>query len=137
MIEPILVSPLTLGTTDGKAGFYCIQTLNFQMSMQASANRTWRSAWIGNYTITARVMEFINSRELLQLLTPHASQMLTSRNVVPYYELPVYRTGNLPAINGIGDGEMLGRRSKTGGIMARGSISSCPCLKHSIEWYSR
>ena len=34
--------------------------------------------------------------------------MLTSRNVVPYYELPVYRTGNSPAINGIGDGEMLG-----------------------------
>ena len=55
-----------------------------------------------------RVIEFTNSRILLQLLTPHASQMLTSRNVVPYYELPVYRTGNLPPINGIGDGEMLG-----------------------------
>ena len=108
VIEPILMSPFTFGSTDGKAGFYGIQTLNFQMNMQASANRAWRSACVGNYTKTARVTEFTNSRILLQLLTPHASQMLTSRNVVPYYELPVYRTGNLPPINGIGDGEMLG-----------------------------
>ena len=78
------------------------------MNMQASANRAWRSACVGNYKKTARVTEFTNPRILLQLLMPHASQMLTSRHVVPYYELPVYRTGHLPAINGIGDGEMLG-----------------------------
>ena len=78
------------------------------MNVQASANRAWRSACVGNYTKTARVIEFTNSRILLQLLTPHASQMRTSRNVVPYYELPVYRTGNLLTINGIGDGKMLG-----------------------------
>ena len=34
--------------------------------------------------------------------------MLTSRNVVTYYELPVDRRGNLPAIDGIEDGERLG-----------------------------
>ena len=99
VIEPILMSPYTLGRTDWKGGFYGIQTLNFQMNMQASANRAWRSACIGDYTKTARVSEFINSRILLQVLAPHASQILTSRNVVPYYGLPVYRTGNLPAIN--------------------------------------
>ena len=91
-----------------KAGFYGIQTLNFQMNMQASANRAWRSACIGNYMKAAKVTEFTNSKILLQVRTPHAAQMLTRRNVVPYYELPVYRTGNLPAIHGIGDGEMLG-----------------------------
>ena len=73
MIEPILMSPLTCGTTEGKAGFYGIQTLNFQMNMQASANRARRSACVG----------ITNSRILLQLLTPHASQVLTSQNVVP------------------------------------------------------
>ena len=78
------------------------------MNMQASANRAWRSACVGNYTNTARVTEFTNSRIILQLLTHHASHMLTSRNVVPYLELPVYIRCNLPAINGIGDGEMLG-----------------------------
>ena len=46
---------------------------------------------------------------------PH--KMLTSRNVVPYYELLVYRTGNLPATNGIGDGEMFG----PGGARSAGS----------------
>ena len=33
--------------------------------------------------------------------------MLSSRNVVPYYELPVYRTTNLPAITGRGNGEYI------------------------------
>ena len=32
--------------------------------------------------------------------------MLTSRNVVPYYELPVYKTVNLSAFPGRGNGEM-------------------------------
>ena len=102
------MSPFTFETTEGNAGLYGNQTLSFQMNMQASAHRAWRSACAGNYTKAARVTEFANSQIILQLLTPHASQMLTGRNVVPYYELPVYRTGNLPAINGIGDGEMLG-----------------------------
>ena len=54
VIEPILMSPFTFGTTEGKAGLYGIQTLNFQMDMQASANRGWRSACVGNYMKTAR-----------------------------------------------------------------------------------
>ena len=48
VIEPILMSPSTFGTTDGTAGLYGIQTLNFQVNMQAIANRAWRSARIGN-----------------------------------------------------------------------------------------
>ena len=37
--EPLLLSPFTFGTTDGKQGFYGIQTLNFQMNMMSNANR--------------------------------------------------------------------------------------------------
>ena len=55
VIERILMSPFTFGATEGKACLYGIQTLNFQMNMQASAIRAWRSACIGNYTKTARV----------------------------------------------------------------------------------
>ena len=93
---------------------------------------------VGNYTKAARVTEFTNSRILLQLLTPHASQMLTSRNVVPYYELPVYRTGTSPAINGIGDGEMLGPGgARPAGSWPEGQSLVVHSSKHSIEWYSR
>ena len=38
VIEPILMSPLSFGTTDGQAGFYGIQTLKFQVNVQATAN---------------------------------------------------------------------------------------------------
>ena len=81
--EPIMMSPFTFGTTEGKQGFHGIQTLSFQMKMQSSANRAWRSACIGNYTKSERIHAFEQSTLRFHLLTPHASQMLTSRNVVP------------------------------------------------------
>jgi len=69
--------------------------------MTGNANRAWRCALFnnagGNPSIkTATVDSFVNSRLLFQLITPHASDMLDPRNVVPYYEVPVFRTtGNL------------------------------------------
>ena len=102
------MSPFTFGTTEGKQGCYGIQKLNSQMNMQSSANRAWRCACIGHYTKSARTHAFEESTLRVHLLTPHASHMLTSRNVVPYCELPVYKTINLPEFRGRGDGEMRG-----------------------------
>jgi len=107
--EPLLLSPFVFGSTHGKQGFYGIQTMNFQMNMLSHANRAWRAArFIYGTTIyekTASIENFTDSTLLFQFLTPHASEMLASRNVVPYYELPVYRTTNLPLVNGRGNGE--------------------------------
>ena len=107
--EPLLLSPFVFGSTHGNQGFYGIQTMNFQMNMLSNANRAWRSArfvYGGSiYEKTASIESFTDSTLLFQFLTPHASEMLTSRNVVPYYELPVYRTTNLPLITGRGNGE--------------------------------
>ena len=74
--------------------------MNFQMVLTGSANRAWRCATfpgqVGDTIKTATVDKFQNSRLLFQFITPHASGMLGPRNVVPYYEVPVYRTtGNL------------------------------------------
>jgi hypothetical protein len=55
-------------------------------------------------TKTATVHEFTDSTLLFQFLTPHASEMLEARNVVPYYEFPVYRSTNYPLITGRGAG---------------------------------
>ena len=71
------------------------------MVMTGNASRAWRCATFpgvgGNPAInTATVESFQNSRLLFQFITPHASDMLDPRNVVPYYEVPVFRTtGNL------------------------------------------
>ena len=89
--EPLLLSPFIFGSGHGKQGFYGIQSMNFQMVMNGgNANRAWRSA--SNLTKTATVVSYEDSQLLFQFITPHASDMLDPRNVVPYYEIPIYKT---------------------------------------------
>ena len=102
--EPLLLSPFIFGSGAGKQGFYGIQTMNFQMNMAPNANRAWRSAIMGaqlpgaNYSKNASIVSFTDSTLLFQFLTPHPSDMLDPRNVVPYYELPIYRTTSITAL---------------------------------------
>ena len=98
--EPLLLSPFVFGSGYGKQGFYGIQAMNFNFVLTGNANRAWRCATFpgaaGAAIKTATVESFSNSRLLFQFITPHASDMLDPRNVVPYYEIPVFRTtGNL------------------------------------------
>ena len=93
--EPLLLSPFVFGSGFGKQGFYGIQTMNFNMNINSNAARAWRSA-VFNGTKAVEVDSFSDSQLVFQFLTPHASDMLDPRNVVPFYEFPVYRTsGNL------------------------------------------
>jgi hypothetical protein len=95
--EPLLLSPFVFGSGYGKQGFYGIQTMNFQMNINPNANRAWRSA-VFDGTKNVTIERFNDSQLIFQFLTPHASDMLDPRNVVPFYELPIYRTSNLPAL---------------------------------------
>ena len=98
--EPLLMSPFVFGSGHGKQGFYGVQTMNFNMNINSNAARAWRSAVFTGSTKTVEVESFSDSQLIFQFLTPHASDMLDPRNVVPFYELPVYRTSNfdlLPA----------------------------------------
>jgi len=54
-----------------------------------SANGAWRSST--DMVNTATVVSYEDSQLLFQFLTPHASDMRGPRNVVPYYEIPVYK----------------------------------------------
>jgi hypothetical protein len=101
--EPLLLSPYIFGSGEGKQGFYGIQTMNYQMNMLSNANRTWRTGE-SDFLKTCLVDSFEDSTLYFQFLTPHASEMLEARNVVPYYEFPVYRTTNFATIEGIGTG---------------------------------
>jgi hypothetical protein len=98
--EPIMMSPFVFGHPEGKQGFYGIQTMNFQMNINSNASRAWRSARFVRsdnliFDKTATVEKFGESQLIFTFITPHASDMLEPRNVVPYYELPIYRSTNL------------------------------------------
>ncbi|MFM7988392.1 MAG: hypothetical protein ACKPKO_54680, partial [Candidatus Fonsibacter sp.] len=41
---------------------------------------------------TATVVSYEDSQLIFQFITPRSSDMLDPRNVVPYYEIPVYKT---------------------------------------------
>jgi hypothetical protein len=106
--EPLLISPFVFGMPEGKQGFYGIQTMNFQMNITPTANRAWRCAnsvsdsASAAFIKTATVESFTDSQLIFTFLTPHASDLLEPRNVVPFYELPIYRTSNLldvPAVD--------------------------------------
>ena len=95
--EPLLLSPFIWGCPkSNNAGIYGLQNLNFVFTMN-SGSRVWRSSNVWGQT--ASIVSFTNSRLIFNFLTPHPSDLMESRNVVPFYELPRYITGNLPIFN--------------------------------------
>jgi hypothetical protein len=52
----------------------------------------------GNALGTANSNMFGNTRLLMTFLTPHPSDLMPARNIVPFYELPRYITTNLTAV---------------------------------------
>jgi hypothetical protein len=96
--EPLLMSPFIFGTPQNHQGFYGIANMTFQMNLASNANRAWRSVRFKSsdgtvsFNKTATIHEFASSSLTFTFLTAHPTQMLPSRNIVPFYELPVYRT---------------------------------------------
>ena len=90
--EPLLVSPFIFADPESNnQGMYGVQNLNFVFNLSSSASRAFRSGSSTSYA--SCVLSDIASAELLfSFLTPHPSDLLPARNVVPYYELPRYIT---------------------------------------------
>lgn len=89
--EPLLCSPLVLGNHANKAGFYGVSNLIVNMTLLSNANRAWRSA-LHSGDKTATIREIVESQLLFTFITPHPSDLLPSRNVVPYYEMIPFKT---------------------------------------------
>jgi hypothetical protein len=93
--EPLLLSPFTFGHPD-HPGFYGISNLTFNFSFAPNASRAFRSVrWNPAYNgvVKGATIAAIDNSELqMMFLTAYPSLSLSSRNVVPYYELPVYKT---------------------------------------------
>jgi hypothetical protein len=99
--EPLLfLSPFTYATVDGAPGLAGIQNLNFNFNM-GDASRVLRSALTdmvgGTGKKTVTVEKYENSELQFMFLSPHASEIIPARNVVPYVEVPRYLQSNFGA----------------------------------------
>jgi len=99
--EPLLfLSPFTYATVDGAPGLAGIQNLNFNFNM-GDATRVLRSALTdmvgGTGKKTVTVEKYENSELQFMFLSPHASEIIPARNVVPYVEVPRYLQSNFGA----------------------------------------
>jgi len=96
--EPLLISPFIFAhPQSNNQGFYGIQNMNFVFNI-GDASRVWRSA--NTWITSASVASFTNSQLIFNFLTPHPSDLMPSRNVVGYYELPRFITSSQNAIAG-------------------------------------
>ena len=86
-VEPLLLSPFLFGDTRAAPqGFYGIQNMTFQFNI-GSLNRFWSSSNV-NLTVALNPnVPFQNTQLLFTFLTPQPSQLLKSKNVVPFYQL--------------------------------------------------
>ncbi|MFM7979722.1 MAG: hypothetical protein ACKPKO_10435, partial [Candidatus Fonsibacter sp.] len=97
----------------------------------ASSTRTARQ--LTNVRKTATVVSYENSQLIFQLITPRSSNMLDPRHVVPYYELPVYKTTGfetLPSRPNWG-------QSNNNGVFSDAQAKNIVFVKHTIIMHSR
>jgi hypothetical protein len=93
--EPLFLSPFHFANLSAnQMGIYGVSNLNFIFNISAAANRVWRcgasDAAIAQYAVS---ISAVSGSELhFQMLTPHPSQILPSKNVVDYVDFPRYLT---------------------------------------------
>jgi hypothetical protein len=115
LTEPLLLSPFMFSKTKANnQGFYGIQNMNIVANLNNGA-RIFRGPSSGAATfanisgtgaeksgIGAVTVDFTQEKPnlLMVFLTPHPSDLMPARNIVPYYELPRYINGGQPSIAG-------------------------------------
>jgi hypothetical protein len=89
--EPLMLSPFLYGETEHKsAGFYGINNINFNMSMDSAAKRALR--FCPGTTVTSVTASYTEGESNIEcrFLTPHPSDLLPETNIVPYQEFTNY-----------------------------------------------
>ena len=108
--EPLLLSPFMFSKTKANnQGFYGIQSMNIVANLN-NGSRVFRGptpgaksflnpSGTGNGSgIDSVSVNFYDPKPFLlfTFLTPHPSDLMPARNIVPYYELPRYINGSQP-----------------------------------------
>jgi hypothetical protein len=94
-LEPLFLSPFHFANLSAnQMALYGVSNLNFIFNISAQASRLWRcgasEAAIANYAVS--IVNVTGARLIFQMLTPHPSQILPSKNVVDYVDFPRYLT---------------------------------------------
>jgi hypothetical protein len=93
--EPLICPPFLYGAPiSNTAGMYGIQNMNLVCNF-VNGNRAIRfisalAQTSGSFTGTVSISAISSARLLLNYLTPHPSDLMPARNVVPYMEYPRY-----------------------------------------------
>ena len=91
--EPLLSSPWIFSNPESNnQGMYGVQTLHFQFNLDSTCRRVWRtSRAIANYNVVVEgqggATGWTESKLIFTYISPHPSDLLPSRNVVPYMNL--------------------------------------------------
>lgn len=102
--EPLLAAPFMFArSAHSGQGFYGIQNLNVTFNLSANnVSRVWRSGLPCDNVTGAEtqlaIQSYSGSKLIFNFLTPKPSDMLSARNVVPYYEMPRYLSTNTATI---------------------------------------
>jgi hypothetical protein len=112
--EPLLLSPFMFSNTkSNNQGFYGIQNMNIVANLN-DGRRAFRGPTPGASTflkpsgtgsgVTQGItgvsvdMYSVKPELLFTFITPHPSDLMPARNIVPYYELPRYINGGQPTL---------------------------------------
>lgn len=93
-VEPLFLSPWIFGNPEqNAAGIVGLNTLNFVMNLN-SGNRVFRTASPYNVDIalgtSSQTNPFSDTFLLFNFLTPQPTDLIPSRNVLPFYDVPRY-----------------------------------------------
>jgi hypothetical protein len=99
--EPLLLSPFIFANPQSNnQGMYGVQNMSFNMNF-GDTSRIWRHTGDAAAAITSvEIVKFADSKLSFSFLTAHPSDQLSSRCVVPFYEMPRYLTSQFSAIAG-------------------------------------
>ena len=99
--EPLICPPFLFGAPiSNTAGIYGVQNMNLVCNF-LNGNRAIRfltSDAQGGGTTTVTLSDVKDARLLLNYLTPHPSDLMPARNVVPYLEYPRYFSASTSSI---------------------------------------
>ncbi len=101
-VEPLLCQPFIWNKTlCNKAGIYGLQNLQFTMNYGSDAGRALAvplNVIAGNPTVTNVSQNVLQAELHMKYITPHTTDIMPKRNVVPYLEYPRFITSNLGSV---------------------------------------
>lgn len=104
--EPLMISPFIWShPKSNNQGMYGVQNMTFTFNM-GDASRVWRSA--SGKLSAVSVAEYTSSALIFNFLSAHPSDLMPSRNTVPYMELPRFISTPGVSLPAAADAQSLG-----------------------------